>query len=140
MMTTTTTIMMMTMIMMIYCRGRTWIRFPVGARYLVFSIVSRPSLEPNQPPIQWVPRILSPGVKRLERETDCLLLSTAEVKNGEIYLHYPITLHGTVFNYIIKYRDNFTFTIYTRLYTRTQGRIFVTLYVVAYPFQFSWHF
>jgi hypothetical protein len=27
-------------------------------------------LGPTQPPIQWVPRVLSPGVKRLGREAD----------------------------------------------------------------------
>jgi len=26
--------------------------------------VSRPALRPTQPPVQWVPGVLSPGVKR----------------------------------------------------------------------------
>jgi len=26
--------------------------------------VSRPALGPTQPPVQWVPRVLSPGIKR----------------------------------------------------------------------------
>jgi hypothetical protein len=29
----------------------------------LFSAASRPALGPTQPPIQWVPRALSPGVK-----------------------------------------------------------------------------
>jgi hypothetical protein len=29
----------------------------------------------------------------------------------ELYLHSPILLHGMVLNYIIKYWDNFTFTL-----------------------------
>jgi hypothetical protein len=32
----------------------------------------------------------------------------------ELYLHSPICLYGIVRNYIIKYRDNFTFTVYWR--------------------------
>jgi hypothetical protein len=132
----------MIMMMVIYCRRRTKVRFPVGARYFLLSIVSRPSLGPIQPPSPWVPRALSPGVKRLAHESDHSTLSTAEVKNGEIYLHSPISLHGAVLNYKIKYRDNFTFTftIYTGLYIRRQELIFVTLHVVTYPFQFSWYF
>jgi hypothetical protein len=31
---------------------------------------SRPVLGPNQPPLQWVPEALSPGVKWLGREAD----------------------------------------------------------------------
>jgi hypothetical protein len=38
--------------------------------------------EPTQPPIQWVPGALSPGVKRQGREADHSLPSSAEVKNG----------------------------------------------------------
>jgi hypothetical protein len=52
-------------------------------------------------------------VKRKRREADHSPPSSAEVKNVEIYLHFPICLHGTVLNYIIKYRDNFTFILST---------------------------
>jgi hypothetical protein len=41
------------------------VRSPAEAKYF-FSLVSvsRPALGPTQPPVQWVPEILSPGVKR----------------------------------------------------------------------------
>jgi len=34
----------------------------------LFSTASRPALGPTQPPFQWTPAALSPGVKQLERE------------------------------------------------------------------------
>jgi len=42
--------------------------------------MSRPALGPAQSPIQWVPGVLSLGVKRPERETDHSPPSSAEVK------------------------------------------------------------
>jgi hypothetical protein len=39
-------------------------------RCFFFSIASRPALGPTQPPIQWVPRALTPGIKRLAFEAD----------------------------------------------------------------------
>jgi hypothetical protein len=44
------------------------VRVTVGSR--IFSTSSRPALRPTQPPIQWVPAVLSPGVKRQGREAD----------------------------------------------------------------------
>jgi hypothetical protein len=35
-----------------------------------FSIFSRPAVGPTQPPFEWVPGALSPGVKRHGREAD----------------------------------------------------------------------
>jgi hypothetical protein len=49
--------------------------------YSRFSTASRPALWPTQPPIQWVPGTLSPGVKRQGREADHSPPSSAEVKN-----------------------------------------------------------
>jgi hypothetical protein len=44
------------------------------------SSVSRPALRPTQPPVKWVPGVLSPGVKaRLERDADHSPPSSAEV-------------------------------------------------------------
>jgi hypothetical protein len=35
-----------------------------GQRIFPLASVSRPALRPTQPPVQWVPGVLSPGVKR----------------------------------------------------------------------------
>jgi hypothetical protein len=39
-------------------------RFPAGAEDFPLASVSRPALGPTQPPVQWVPGVLSRGVKR----------------------------------------------------------------------------
>jgi hypothetical protein len=44
------------------------------------STSSRPALGSIQPPIQWEPEVVSPGVKRLGREADHSPPATAEVK------------------------------------------------------------
>jgi hypothetical protein len=55
------------------------------------------ALGPIQPPIQWVPGVLSLAVKRPGREADHSPQSSAEVKECvELYLHSPIRLHGVV--------------------------------------------
>jgi hypothetical protein len=40
------------------------VRSPAGPRIFPLSSVSSPALGPTQPPVQWVPGVLSPGVKR----------------------------------------------------------------------------
>jgi hypothetical protein len=40
------------------------VRCPEGQRIFPLASVSRPALGPTQPPVQWVPGVLSPGVKR----------------------------------------------------------------------------
>jgi hypothetical protein len=48
----------------------------------LLASVSRPALGPTQPPIQWVPGVLSPGGKaRLGRDADHSPPSSVEVKN-----------------------------------------------------------
>jgi hypothetical protein len=58
--------------------GGVAVRVPVGSR--LFSTSSRLALGPTQPPIQWVPGVLSPGVKRQGREADHSPPTSAEVK------------------------------------------------------------
>jgi len=49
------------------------------------------ALGPNQTPIQWVPRALSLGVKRLGREADHSAQLSAQVKNAWSYTSIPRT-------------------------------------------------
>jgi hypothetical protein len=64
----------------------------------LFTIASKPALGPTQPPILWVAGALSLGLKRLGREANHSLLSSAEIKNGGAIPPLPIRLHGIVFN------------------------------------------
>jgi len=58
------------------------VRSPAGAKDFPLASVSRPALGPTQPPVQWVPGVLSPGVKaRPGRDADHSPLSSAEVVN-----------------------------------------------------------
>jgi hypothetical protein len=60
--------------------------------FLFTTAVSRTALGPTQPPIQWVPRALSLGLKPPGREADHTPPSSAEVKECvELYLHTPST-------------------------------------------------
>jgi hypothetical protein len=55
---------------------------PAGQRIFPLTCVFRPALGPTQPPVQWVPGVLSPGVKaRPGRDTDHSPPSSAEVEN-----------------------------------------------------------
>jgi hypothetical protein len=55
------------------------VRVP-GGKNFHFSMSSRLALGPTQLPIQWVPRALSPGVKRPGREADLSPPTSTEVK------------------------------------------------------------
>jgi hypothetical protein len=58
------------------------VRSPAEQRIFPLSSVSRPALGLTQPPVQWVPGVLSPGAKaRLGRDADHSPLSSAEVVN-----------------------------------------------------------
>jgi hypothetical protein len=63
------------------------VRVPVGSR--IFSISSRPTLGSTQPPVQWVPGALSPGVNRPGREADHSPPAIAEVMKMWIYTSTP---------------------------------------------------
>jgi hypothetical protein len=66
------------------------VRFPGGggAGNFLFTTVSRKSLGPTQPHIQWIPVALSLSVKRPGREADHSPPSSAGVKECvELYLH-----------------------------------------------------
>jgi hypothetical protein len=56
------------------------------------------ALGPTQPPIQWVPGALSPGIRRPGSETDPSAPASAVVKNGEAIPLLPIRLIGVVLN------------------------------------------
>jgi hypothetical protein len=60
------------------------VRVQVPGRSEIFSTFRR-FWGPTQPPIQWVPRALSLGVKQLEREADHSPSASAAVKKTWIY-------------------------------------------------------
>jgi hypothetical protein len=51
-----------------------------GMGIFLFTTVSKTALGPTQPPIQWVPAVLSLGVKRPGREADHSPPSSAEAR------------------------------------------------------------
>jgi len=65
-----------------------------GTDFFFFVTVSRPTLRPNQPPIQRAQGALSPLVKRLRREANHSPPSSAE--RVELPFHPPIHLQGVV--------------------------------------------
>jgi hypothetical protein len=64
------------------------VQVPVGSRILSTSF--RPALGPTQPPVEWVPRTLSPALKRQGREADHSPPASAEVKKMWIYTSIPL--------------------------------------------------
>jgi hypothetical protein len=56
------------------------VRLPAGLGIFLFTTASRTALGPTQPPIQWVPRGLSLGVKRPVRDADHSPPPSVEVK------------------------------------------------------------
>jgi len=64
---------------------------------ILFSRTSRQVLGSPQSPIQWVPSVLSLGVKWLQGEVHCSPPSSAKIKNESSYIAtplYTICLHG----------------------------------------------
>jgi hypothetical protein len=62
---------------------------PGRVKNFLYSASSRPALGPTQPPIKWVPRAPSPGVKRQGREADHSPPTSAEVKEMLISTSTP---------------------------------------------------
>jgi hypothetical protein len=63
----------------------------------LFTTSSRTDMGPTQPPNQWVPAVLSLGIKWPGREADHSPPSSAEVKNAWSYTStLPVCLHGVV--------------------------------------------
>jgi len=62
----------------------TGIQLPAGAMMgsFLFTTLSRLTVGPTQPPVQWLPGVLTPGVKRPGREAGRSPLASAEVKNA----------------------------------------------------------
>jgi hypothetical protein len=63
--------------------------FIIEVTAVLYFLPYRPALRSTQPPIQWVPGALSPGVKRLGREVDHSSPTRAEVKKMSIYTSTP---------------------------------------------------
>jgi hypothetical protein len=100
-------------------RGRTFL-FAIGRSgfnsrqgqwrdFFLFATASRLAQESTQPPIQWVPGVLTAGVKRPVRKDDNSPPSSAELKNARSY--NPTPQYVFMAWYFVKYRDNFTFTL-----------------------------
>jgi hypothetical protein len=68
-----------------------WVRSssPGKVKNFFSSTSSRPALGLIQPPIEWVPGAISPGVKRSGREGDHSSPTSTEVKKMWIYTSTP---------------------------------------------------
>jgi hypothetical protein len=62
---------------------------PIRVKNFIFSMSSRSALGPIQPPIQWLPATISPGVKLPGREADHSPPTSAEFKKIWIYTSTP---------------------------------------------------
>jgi hypothetical protein len=69
-----------------------------GQQIFLFSIASRPTPGPTQPPIQWIHGAISPEVKRHGREADHSPPSRTEVKNHAAIPSLPIHVRDVVLN------------------------------------------
>jgi hypothetical protein len=98
--------------------GRPGFNSRQGQEIFLYSIVSTPALRLTQPPIHWAPGAISPGVKRPGREVHQSSPSSAEVKYGGTIPLFPNTSsrRGA---WLIKHKDNFTFTWFVDLLKRS---------------------
>jgi hypothetical protein len=65
------------------------VHVPVGS-----GILSRPPIGPTQCPVHWVPRDLSPGVKRLRRKADYSQL----VQSKKKWIYHPLLPYAFMAN------------------------------------------
>jgi hypothetical protein len=72
-------------------------RFPAGTRDILLSTVSRPALEPTQPPIQGLVRDVRPGLKRLGHDSNHFRLEPRSRICGAVP-HSSIPLHCVMLN------------------------------------------
>jgi hypothetical protein len=81
---------------------------PGQVKNFLFSTSVIPAPGFTQPPIQWVPGALSPGIKRQGREAKHSSPTTVEVKKIWIYTSSPHTPSWRS-ALLVKHSDNFTF-------------------------------
>jgi hypothetical protein len=75
------------------------------------AIASRPVLGHTRPPIQWVLGVLSPEVRRPEREADHSHPTGAKVRKAWSYASSPPDVFMAW--YLVKHTDSFTITLRT---------------------------
>jgi hypothetical protein len=101
----------------------TRVRFLAGAGILLLVTASKPALGLTHPPIQFVPRALTRGIKRPEREGHNSIPSSVEVKNAWRYTSTSPYVFMTLYlikyrvcvlkvECLVKHRGNFTFYSY----------------------------
>jgi hypothetical protein len=79
-------------------RPRSRDSIPGRGNIFLYYMTFRPALRSIQPPVQWVPVAVSPGIKQQGREADHLSPSSAEVKNVEVLRSLSVHLNGAVLN------------------------------------------
>jgi hypothetical protein len=81
-------------------------RFDLRNRQKIFPLasVSRPALGPTQPPVQWVPRVLSPGIKHSVTLTTQPIYCRGREWVGAIP-HLPLRLHICVVGLLYLYHQ-----------------------------------
>jgi hypothetical protein len=113
-------------------------RSPTAGRSKIFllSTISKSILGPTQPPIQWEPGPIPPGVKRPGRETYHSLPSSNVVKNSEAKPQLPHVFMAC--SYLIKHTDNFTLPPVAHLFIWT--KILYPLFIIHNTHIMLWIF
>jgi hypothetical protein len=81
---------------------------PGRAKNFLFTTSSRPVLNPTQPPIQWIPGALSPGVKRrgVKLTTHLQLVLRSKIRGSIRPLPHTRSWRSAE---LVKHRNNFAF-------------------------------